>query len=64
MKNHFILDGQSTESFSVGISGYQVYNSSERDVETFHIPHRNGDLISDNKCFTNRSKISTISETF
>lgn len=54
MKNHFTLDGQSTETFSVGISGYQVYNSSERDVETFHIPHRNGDLISDNKCFMNR----------
>ncbi len=53
-KNSFTLDGQSTQHFGVGISGYQVYNSSERDVETFHIPHRNGDLISDNKCFMNR----------
>ena len=53
-KNSFTLDGQSTTSFGVGISGYQVYNSSERDVETFHIPHRNGDLISDNGCFMNR----------
>lgn len=53
-RNNFTLDGQSTTSFGVGISGYQVYNSPERDVETFHIPHRNGDLISDNKCFMNR----------
>ena len=53
-RNNFTLDGQSTQHFGVGISGYQVYNSSERDVETFHIPHRNGDLISDNKCFMNR----------
>lgn len=53
-RNNFTLDGESTEHFGVGISGYQVYNSSERDVETFHIPHRNGDLISDNKCFMNR----------
>lgn len=53
-RNNFTLDGQSTQHFGVGISGYQVYNSSERDVETFHIPHRNGDLVSDNKCFMNR----------
>lgn len=54
VKNSFTLDGRTTTSFDVGVSGYQVYNSSERDVETFHIPQRNGNLVSDNKCFTNR----------
>lgn len=53
-KGKFTLDGQSTEKFSVGVSGYQVYNSSERDVEVIHMHGRNGDLISDNGCFTNR----------
>lgn len=53
-KKNFTLDGKSTNDFHVGVSGYQVYNSPARDVQTYHIAGRNGDVICDNKCFNNR----------
>ena len=56
-KGKFTLDKKCTDAFGVGVSGYQVYNSSERDVETIHVHGRNGDIISDNGCFTNRKII-------
>ena len=56
-KGKFTLDKKCTDAFRVGVSGYQVYNSPERDVETVHIHGRNGDIISDNRCFTNRKII-------
>lgn len=50
----FTLDGQDSWDFHVQISGSGTYGSAERDIETQHLPFRNGDLLNDNGCFHNR----------
>ena len=49
----FIFDGIDSHLYGLGITGKDVYNSAERDVEVFQIPGRNGDLIRDKKRFNN-----------
>lgn len=49
----FIFDGINSHLYGLGITGKDVYNSAERDVEVIQIPGRNGDLIRDKKRFNN-----------
>ena len=51
----FTLDGQDSWDYKVRISGSGTYGSAERDIETQHLPDRNGDLLNDNGCFLNRT---------
>lgn len=51
----FWLDDKHTSDFKVYVSRYGSWGTAERDVETQHLPHRNGDLINDNGCFMNRT---------
>ena len=53
MINFFTFDGQSSADFGVYISGGGTYNAPERDVTTYSVPGRNGDLIVDNGRFSN-----------
>lgn len=53
MINFFTFDGQSSADFGVYISGGETYNAPERDVTTYSVPGRNGDLIVDNGRFSN-----------
>lgn len=49
-----VIDGVSLlHEFGVWISGSQVYNGAEADVETVKIPGRNGDLIYSNRRYNN-----------
>lgn len=45
--------GRSMLDFSCLVSGSEVFNSTRRDVETYSIPGRTGDLHIDNKRFEN-----------
>lgn len=51
---YFTLNGRTSSSFNVGLSGSETYRSSERDIKTVHVEGRNGDLLLDNKAFLNR----------
>lgn len=55
MRNYFIFNGISSKDFGVYISGSGTFSGSERDVTTFQIPGRNGDLTLDNGRYKNRS---------
>ena len=56
-KEYFTLDGVTSKSFGVGISGSGAFKSAERDIETVHLAGRNGDLLHDNGGFLNRSMV-------
>lgn len=53
-KKYFKIGAQKTSFFKVGVSGYQLYNAPSRDIDTYHIHGRNGDIIADHGCFNNR----------
>ena len=53
-KGFFRIGNTSTDAFGVGVSGYQVYNAPSRDIEAYHIPGRNGDVLADKGCYNNR----------
>lgn len=48
------FDGTSLSSFKTVVSGERTFGAPERDVETFYVPGRNGDLIVDNGAYKNR----------
>ena len=48
-----IFDGKDLSEFGVSAIGRGTYGSPARDVETVHVPGRNGDVIFDNGCFYN-----------
>ena len=49
----FTFAGKNSRDFGVYISGGGTYNAPERDVTTYSVPGRNGDLIVDNGRFLN-----------
>ena len=55
MMNFFTFADQSSVDFGIYISGDGTFNAPERDVTTYSIPGRNGDLIVDNGRFLNIS---------
>lgn len=48
-----IFNGKSSEDLGVVIQNTPNYSYPERDIETTHIPGRNGDIVIDNKCYKN-----------
>lgn len=52
MRN-FYIDGIASGDYNIHASGEATYNAAERDVQTFSIPGRNGDLIIDNGRYKN-----------
>ena len=61
MINYFTFDGKTSTDFGMYISGSGTYNAPERDVTTYNIPGRNGDLIVDNGRFLNTTEIGRAS---
>jgi phage-related protein len=55
MMNFFSYGGRSSKDFGVYISGGGTYNAPERDMTTYSVPGRNGDLLVDNGRFKNIS---------
>lgn len=53
MMNYFTFDGETSADFGVYISGSGTYNAPDRDITTYSVPGRNGDLIVDNGRFLN-----------
>lgn len=53
MMGYFMLDGKCSRDFGIYISGEQVFNAPERDVESIEIPGRNGDLTISRNRFKN-----------
>ena len=53
MMHSFTFAGKNSRDFGVYISGGGTYNAPERDVTTYSVPGRNGDLIVDNGRFLN-----------
>jgi len=47
------FNGVSTEELGVVIQNTPSYSYPERDMETTHIPGRNGDIVIDNNCYKN-----------
>lgn len=50
---NIIFNGKSLQDLDVFIQTPPTYVYPERDVEMYHIPGRNGDLVIDNHCFKN-----------
>ena len=48
-----IFDGVDTHNYNIGLTGKDVYNAPERDVELVTIPGRNGDFALDKKRYKN-----------
>jgi len=57
INHYFTLDGIRSDSFNVGISSSTLYSSSERDITTEHLVGRNGDHLTDEGAFLNRSVV-------
>lgn len=53
MINYFTFDGISSRTYNVYISGTNVYNAAQRDVDVVTVPGRNGTLTMDNGRFEN-----------
>lgn len=53
MIHYFTLDGKTSRSFGLYISGSGAFNAPERAVETLEVPGRNGNLIVDQGRFKN-----------
>ena len=51
--NYFILGGIDSRDFDMVVSCDDAFNMPERDVDTYEVPGRNGDLIVDNGRFQN-----------
>lgn len=50
---YIIFDGVKSTDFGITVDGASAFNAPERDIETFSIAGRNGDLIVDNKRYKN-----------
>lgn len=57
INHYFTLDGTTSLSFNVGISSSTLYSSSERDITPEHLTGRNGDHLTDEGAFLNRSVV-------
>ena len=53
LKDYFVFDGESSADFGFFASGENVYNSPEKDYDTYEIPGRNGDITISNNRFKN-----------
>lgn len=53
MMNTFIFNKKKSSEYGIYISGSGTYNFPERDITTYEVPGRNGDLIVDNGRFKN-----------
>lgn len=53
MRNYFTLDGVSSASFGVYISGQGTFSSPERAYDLIPVPGRNGDLVGTETRFQN-----------
>lgn len=53
IEHGLVFAGKDSRDFGVWISGGGTFNAPARDVETFSIPGRNGDLSRDNGRFSN-----------
>lgn len=51
--HHFIYNGFNSSNYGVFISGVGTYDAPAREVETVSVPGRNGDILFDNKRFSN-----------
>lgn len=55
MIHNFEFDGQDSRDFGLYFVGEKIWKKPERDVNTIHIPGRDGDIIIDNGCYKNIS---------
>lgn len=53
MSGFLTFNGQTSKDFGLHISGGGTYNAPEREVTTYTVPGRNGDLIVDNGRYSN-----------
>lgn len=53
---YLTFDGRSSLDFGVRISGLETYGAAERDIETFEVAGRNGELTFDNGRYRNVSE--------
>ena len=51
----FVFDGVSSKDFGALVSGYDTFNTPERDESTVDVPGRNGSLVIDNGRWKNTS---------
>lgn len=54
----------SSEDFGLVIQTPPTYEFPDRDVESIHVPGRNGDLVIDNKCYKNVIKSYNLAKGF
>lgn len=64
MKGKLIFNGVSSEELGIVVQTPPTYQFPERDVETTHVPGRNGDLVVDNKCFKNVARTYSLAKGF
>lgn len=60
----FKFNGISTEDLGLVIQTPPSYTFPERDVTTYHVPGRNGDLFVDNNCYKNTERVYSIAKGF
>ena len=52
-RHYFIYNGKNSADYGVFISGNALYDTPTREIEVISVPGRNGDIIFDNRRFTN-----------
>lgn len=64
MKGKLIFNGVSSEELGIVIQTPPTYQFPDRDVETTHVPGRNGDIVIDNNCYKNVSRTYNLAKGF
>lgn len=52
-RHYFVYNGVNSSDYGVFISGNALYDAPKRDVEYISVPGRNGDIVYDNRRYTN-----------
>lgn len=58
------FNGVSTKDLGLVIQTHPDYTYPEKDLETTHIPGRNGDIIVDNNCWQNVDRVYSLASVF
>ena len=61
---NFKFGEHSTKDFDLVIQSPPTYNFPAKDVSVEHIPGRNGDLIIDNNCWQNTTRVYSVASVF
>ena len=53
MRNYFTFAGRESREFGLYINGHKTFDSPEKNVSTYVVPGRSGDIVEDDRTFKN-----------